>query len=714
MADIKKQEKDAKFWRDQINSAKSEHKSYFDDAKNANEAYSAEKDYNIFYSNVNVLSAALMNNKPKPDIQRRFLKKSEKDKLRYNTYLEVAKIAEGCISYYSDVTKLVNKEKESVRASVKGGRGVTWVEYTPVISLDANHEESVTDRKLEVINLRFDEYLQSSAKCWEDCWWVARQHTLSSQDLQEKFDYTPMEYELSLGKEDSDDTSLKRAEVWEIWDKSEKVRQFVIQGSQKNRFLKSTKDPYKLEGFFPLAKPIYWLTNGENIIPIAEYTIYKKQAKRLDSITRRSGNIEENAIKLVTLTMNQDKDKAAEIAKSKDGDLVSLDPVNPETAKVDDYIGSVPVDGALRIVDHIAIKKEEYKNDIFDVTGISDLLRGQTDPRETAKAQQIKGFFGSLRFNDRQSVIQEHIKDTFSIMTEIICEHWDEETLSEITCTFLPTDQEKGALETKDALYEAFTQSPEAQAEAKAGNIPTPEPLTSEEEQLLVTPTWEEVLEIMRDDKLRNYTIDIESSATIFDDKEAQALSIQRLMDSYLSIANNAVTIAQASPELVKGFIPIARLQLSSIKASRAVIMQVEEALMSAYNALIEKDNQPAPPNPEMLKLGLVRDKQNADIQSQQAKDQTELTKAQNESRQIALEEGKVARQLELDNKELLEKTAVDNANISNDSRELDIKQQEADRKDDELEVQTGLKVAEIQSGVDINTNIPGDVATFE
>ena len=87
--------KDVAYWRGQISSAKNEQKNFDTDAKKANEVYSSTRYYNIFYSNVEVLTANLLANTPKPDVQRRFLKKVESDELKYNTFLEVAKISEG-------------------------------------------------------------------------------------------------------------------------------------------------------------------------------------------------------------------------------------------------------------------------------------------------------------------------------------------------------------------------------------------------------------------------------------------------------------------------------------------------------------------------------------------------------------------------------------------------------------------------------------------
>ena len=52
---------------------------------------------------------------------------------------------------------------------------------------------------------------------------------------------------------------------------------------------------------------------------------------------------------------------------------------------------------------------------IYEITGISDLLRGNTKASETATAQQLKAQFGSMRMRKRQEEIERYIRDLFRI-----------------------------------------------------------------------------------------------------------------------------------------------------------------------------------------------------------------------------------------------------------------------------------------------------------
>jgi hypothetical protein len=166
---------------------------------------------------------------------------------------------------------------------------------------------------------------------------------------------------------------------------------------------------------------------------------------------------------------------------------------------------------------------------------------------------------------------------------------------------------------------------------------------------------------IMRNDKLRNYTVEVETIATAFDDIEQQNAAIKDLTNLYLSMVQYADSL---SPATLKGFIPLVKMNLSSVKISSAVGNQLEEAIESAYKEAEQEAQQPQQPNPEMLKI-------QSDIDYKQG--------------ELKIKEQEVA-----------------------------IKKQEADRKDAELQAQIYLKEQEFSSGIDINTNISGDVATLE
>ena len=620
------------YWKQQIETAKSNLKNYFKDAETCEKAYhNTDMNYNVFYSNVEILNANLCISNPKPDIQRRFLKRLEKDKLKSNTYAMVAKVLNGAVEFVSDVSDLDEQLSIAVKNSVINGRGILWLDYEPTIEKNKLGEEYVSDREIRIESLNPQEFLYSSAEKEKDIWWVARRHLLSREDIKRRFDYSPTEPELQFKQED--ETQLKRGEVWEIWDKNSLKRAFILLSDVRQKFLEVTDDPYKLDGFFP-CDTLEFVTNYTT--PIPEYMIYRKQADLLEVVCKKAAQVEDE-VKYVTLIGSQDKGIAQRITAAQNGDVLSI-PTDNMVGAAESLIATTPVDKAILLLEHLQVEKEKLKQNIYDITGISDIMRGATDSQETATAQKIKGLFGSLRFQTRQKKVQSFRKNIYKLIAEIIAEHYDEQTLSEMTCTYLPTDEDKMniVLAQKQGL--------------------------ASQDQLneLTEPTWGDVMYILRNDKLRNYTVDIETVATAFDDLEQQNAAIKDLTNLYLSMVQYSDSL---SPATLKGFIPLIKMNLSSVKISSAVGNQLEEAIESAYKEA-EEEAQVQQPNPDLMKI------------------QSEIEYKQGE---LKIKEQEVA-----------------------------IKQQEADRKDAELEAQIYLKQQEISTGVDINTNISGDVASIE
>ena len=664
--------KDYTYWKGQIDSAKQAFKKYFHDAETCQDEYTAkEKNYNIFYSNVQTLDANLCINNPKPDIQRRFLKKIDGDLLRSNTYAEVARILSGAVEYVTDVSCVNHTIKQDVHAADVVGRGVAWLEYNPTIATNELGEEYIADRDIKVKSLSYNEYLCSSAECEADVWWKARRHLLSRKDIYNRFGYSTDDSELQYKPDTEDnDTILKRGEVWEIWDKNDKKRIFILMTHKNHELLEVADDPYRLECFFPCDELCY-IRENNSIVPVPEYMIYEKQAKLVEVIEKKIAQVQD-AIKYVVVAGSQDKSVAATITAARHGDVVTIQS-NDAPGGVASMLTTVPFGDAVNMIDSLEALKERTKQNIYDITGISDLMRGTSDPRETAKAQQIKGLFGSLRFQDRQMAVQEHRKRIYRIIAEIVAEHYDPETLAEMTCTYLPTDAEKQTKELEIKQLEATGQE-------------VPQDTLDAYNSIVNQPTWDAVMGILRSDRLRNYTVDVETTATAFDDHEQQQEAIDHLTQTYINMAQLAESL---SPELIKGFIPIIRMNIANCKLSSAISRQLEEALDAAYKSVEQESKQPPQPTPEQERL-------NADMQLENAKLQTDKEK-------YAMDQQVKMKQLDIDYMK-----AQSEADYR--AKELSIKQQEADRKEDELKAQMYLEEQklEMDSGADIN--IAGEV----
>lgn len=657
--------KDYDFWRAQIASAKTAARSYWSDAdKCAREYCEKNKYYNIFYSNVSILDATLNLANPRPDIQRRFLKNMEADKKKSVLYATVAKILNCGVECVSDLSEVNEVMKNDVHNANVTGSGIAWISYEPKIYTDKMGVQHIASQDIKCDYLKYNEYLCSSAEKEQDIWWVARRHLLTRNDIYERFGYSADDTELSYKPDDSDETAQKRAEVWEIWDKADKHRIFIMLGHTQKDLLEDTEDPYTLDSFFP-CDCLTFVTEENSVVPVAEYMLYEKQADSLEKVCKKISD-NQKSVKYVGVIGSQDKSIAQDITRAKDGEVLSIPVISDVQGNVNNMVGSLPIDPVVNLLGTLEAQKAQTIQNIYELTGISDIMRGATDPRETAKAQQIKGVFGSLRFQDRQKQVQNHRRNIYRIIAEIIAEHYDINTIYEMTGIILPRQEQKAQIEMQVKALQAQ-------------QVQIPPALQEQYKLMEENPTWEEVLEVLRSDKLRNYTVEIETTATAFDNKEELTEAINNLTNTYVNMCQLAATLN--SPELIKGFIPVIKMNLSNCRVSSSIARQLEEAIDGAYREMNDKLNAPQPPTPEQMKI-------NADMQLQQAKLNSD---SQLEMKRLEVELAKI------------------NGEHQYKQEEIAIKKQEADRKDRELDAQIFLEQEKLNTnGGEIN--VKGDV----
>ena len=65
------------------------------------------------------------------------------------------------------------------------------------------------------------------------------------------------------------------------------------------------------------------------------------------------------------------------------------------------------MDPTVKALQQLYVQRDAIKQTIYEVTGIADILRGASDPRETLGAQQIKQQWGSLRIQMLQKQVAE-------------------------------------------------------------------------------------------------------------------------------------------------------------------------------------------------------------------------------------------------------------------------------------------------------------------
>jgi hypothetical protein len=544
----------ALYWQREIDQASEFEKDWRERGIRVVERYRDERDtgvvgplthrFNILWANTETLKGALFARMAQPDVRRRFHDGDVAAR-------EVAIALERALLYGIDVYDSELPIRAALEDYLLPGRGVVWVVYEPIIVkektkieikgedveiLEEEEIERLGDQRCRFEYVHWQDYRESPSRRPEDVTWRARRHLFTREELVGRgFDHAE-EVPLNWMPERSDDADIdelyNRAEVWEIWDKVKRRRLFVATGYKD--VLADDDDPYTLENFFPCPTPMIAVRTNNTSIPVPEFTLYQDQADELDRVTTRITFLIEGLKRRGVY--DSSIPELAHLANATDNEFVPSDNFANLAQKggLNGAFQTEDISAITQVLAGLYNQRGQVLQTIYEITGISDIIRGGgTKASESATAQQLKAQYGSMRLRLRQEDISKYIRDLFRIKAELIAENYEPEILERMT-----------GVEITD-----------------------------------------EMVEIMRNDKLRSYQIDVETDSTVFADEEQikrTRIEFANVMGGYLV---QAIEATRAAPELT----PIAFQILKFVSGAWKVGRQFEDVIDETEAAVMQQ-----------------------------------------------------------------------------------------------------------------------------
>lgn len=664
----------AKRWQVELGLAKKEFKvwsdlsgkiikRYKDERKNNSElSHRKANRFNIFWSNIQTLQPALYSRTPNPQVSRRY---NDKDPVARAG----SQILERCLSYSLDAYDFDEVMRAVRDDHLLVGRGVAWVRYVPHIEevtpppvklsetfqvspdsevedykfvteegevFDGDDSQVVFDQELgtfvfqeesfeqvtyeEVVcdYIHWSDFFHSPARRWSEVRWVARRVFMTREELVARFGEAGRNTKLThtpKGMDKDEDLGVsnelfKQAVVFEIWNKDDKKIYWVSEGAMEP--LDVQEDFLGLKDFFPCPKPLYATLTTDSLVPVADLIFYDGQAKELDDVTAR--------ITLLTSALRiagvYDKALGADIENvlTPHGEN-TLYPIDnwQMFAQAGGFNGSVqffPMTEVGKLLTDLHALRAQIKTDIFEITGISDIVRGQGDPRSTATAENLKSRFATLRLSDRQKEVERFARDLIALKGEIIAEHFSEETIGLI-----------------------------ANTEFDGSDIPG---------------MFEQAVDLLRSDSLRTFRIDVETDSTVIANEQAEKQQTIEFLTAITSYVKEVAIVSQAAPNFVPAFGEMLMMAVRRFRAGK----EVEGAIQQAVDKTTQGSEQPQQGQEQGDSEGrtraLIEAQQKArtdavNLQLQQERDrnklQLEAAKAQGK---LSIEEEKTRRELDI------------------------------------------------------------------
>jgi hypothetical protein len=410
---------------------------------------SMERRFNLYSANVGILSTALINQTPKPTVNREF-KDPQDDVARVACY-----ILERALSAHNNRDfNTFNIYKQVVQDMLVPGCGVSWHTYDAEIE---HHKEEPTEEMLavnpEAEALEYDEVVKeqicdeyvywedvlwSPSRQWEEVRWIARKTYMTRDKLVERFgkkvgskiplDYAPKKDDVQVK---SRNEVFQQACIYEIWDKAGKQVHWFSKGHDE---LLDTKDDFlELDRFFPCPRFLVSLTSNGKYIPINDYHFAKDQYRELNEINTRMGLLV-RACRVAGVYDKASPQIQTLLNNAAENTLVPVDQwaMFAEKGGIKGVVDWIPLDQIVLALDQLSKQREDVKQQIYEVTGMSDIVRGQSKASETLGAQKIKTQYASMRIQERQKNTVEYVSSVFDIQGQLMRKHMDIEEIAKL------------------------------------------------------------------------------------------------------------------------------------------------------------------------------------------------------------------------------------------------------------------------------------------
>lgn len=610
-------------WMERIRASEKREDKWRKDAEAAEKAFTCDADskgsgklydFNILHSNVETIVPAIYNSTPIPDIRRRYQETGEEPQppqqpqpdqngqidpraiaqfqqqmMQFQQAMQahqakvqrdadakaLGDLIEQAITIQIDDNRLDIEIEREAQDSFLAGRGIVILEF----EMD-DDGEVISNERIVFKARSWRDFRMGPGTRWDNLPWIAFREVVTSEALEKLKDG---EYYNSQGAEVAvaeDDESKDGVAFWKVWCKDTRKVKFVRE--HDGRMLKEVEDPLGLPGFFPCPEPVQPITVTGKMKPVCPFTVYKKLADELDTITKRINAIMKG-LKVKGAVIGDSLD-LSNFSSAGDNELVAISGLEAlsQTGGIDKAIMWWPVEQAIAVLKELYVQRDSVKSSIYEITGISDIVRGASNANETLGAQEIKTRWGALRIQKMQRMIERQVRDIFVMMADLLVTKFQPQTLQQMT-----------GIEITEGM-----------------------------------------MALMQQPRLMGYRIDVESDSTVRADLTRQKEDMAEFTAGTAQFFAAMEPVVARAPALAEPIAEIYSSMASVFKLGRSA----EDALERMTKMAKQAAKEPPPPDPEQQRAQAELELKQQDAAQKKAENEQEM-KFKREEHELTMEE---------------------------------------------------------------------------
>lgn len=486
----------------------------------ADRKHADESPYNILYSNTEVLLPALYSATPKPDTRGRF-----------DASPALAPLTQLIDRFLTVIVDASNPGLESFDSSMADA---TLSSLVPGLGFVRIHKHDSAAVPITFSSGHFKSLIWGKASRWSKTPWVAFKHSMPRGKVEADFNLEQDEpgFDGWLPPEGGERASDRDdVDVYEVWVKAEKKVYFICEQWKEKLLNPPADDPLGLIGFYPTPGPLMLTAKPGRLSPIPLYQYYLNQAEELNRVTVRLNKVL-SALRVrgaYNTLLGKDLEKMLASDELENGLVpASESGMLAQSGGFDKHIWLLPIEKLVTVAQQLYQAREQIKQVIYELTGISDIIRGSSAASETATAQNLKDKWGSVRLRKMQGIVAAYTRDLFRMVVDCASDRVPAQVWKQLTQAPLPLEAEKQAARQRRQQL-AMMQAAQPQT---PGQPPQQNLEIQKLEATLSAPSLESLLAQIKSDASRAFVINIQSSSTIDLDTATDKGDIAAFMNS--------------------------------------------------------------------------------------------------------------------------------------------------------------------------------------
>ena len=451
-----------KLWVNRIKQEKKSHKDFRDRAKAVESVFRKQvktKDEELyvplFWEVVNIEHVGVYSNQPVPDVRPNTDKQNPVMK-------DVARAIQSGLAYCVDKPSFDATMNRTVDDYLAMGLGVPRVKIDSVINetitqvpvyqeqiigfdamggmltqnvqigMEDQVEESVGDQLIRWDFVPWSCFGWEAGNHWNTTEFIYFRHPMTQKEIKARFGRT-----ISATQEQRDNSEInswhaRTFDIYEIWCKRKKEVLFIAEGEDEP--LEVIPDPLELIDFYPIPAPMMMNLPSDELIPQSDYDYiepYDVEINRLQE--RRMGLLEQIR---ASGAYDSGVPELGDMFENEDGEFTPIANLMARFQAAggsDGILYHLPLEEKSRVLAELTNQIQFVRAQVDEVLGISDIVRGVTAASETATAQEIKGRWVGVRLTRKRECVQYTVREMMRIMAQLLASHITPENLQRMT-----------------------------------------------------------------------------------------------------------------------------------------------------------------------------------------------------------------------------------------------------------------------------------------